>query len=237
MPRMEALAVNASDWEWAEIGRQLDAEGYAMLPGLLSAEVARSLARQVAGSGTARIPLAACDLGCGQLLYLGADLPEPLGHWRSVLYRHLAVIANRWNAISGNAGRYPAELGEFLLHNRQAGQARPQSYMSRLGAEDYMVLHQRNAGKQVFPMQIVVLLSEPDCDFQGGEFVMTEQRPRMQSRPSVLPLRLGDAAVIATAERPFKGAKGYYRVNMKHAVSRVRAGERIGLELSFHEAS
>ena len=132
--------------------------------------------------------------------------------------------------------RYPAELEDFLRRNQKAGQTRAQSHMSRLGVEDHVSLHQRNDGEQVFPMQIVAVLSEPGAEFQGGEFVMTEQRPRMQSRPSVLPLKLGDAAIIATAERPFKGTKGYYRVNLKHAISRVRKGERIGLELSFHDA-
>jgi len=133
--------------------------------------------------------------------------------------------------------RYPAELEDFLRHNQKAGQTRAQSHLSRLGLEDHVSLHQRNDGEQVFPMQIVAVLSEPGTDFRGGEFVMTEQRPRMQSRPMVLPLKLGDAAIITVAERPFKVTKGYYRVNLKHAIGRVRKGERIGLELSFHDAS
>lgn len=222
--------------DWMGIGTQLDAEGYAMLPGLLGADEARSLARRITVPDAMPVSLASGDMGSGDLLYLGASLPAPLDVWRTAFYRHLAAIANRWNAILGVDKRLPAELEDFLQHNRKAGQTRAQSHLSRLGVEGYMPLHQRNAGEQVFPMQIVALLSEPQADFQGGEFVMTEQRPRMQSRPLVLPLGLGDAAVIATAERPFKGAGGYYRVNLKHAVSRVRKGERIGLELSFHDA-
>jgi hypothetical protein len=109
----------------------------------------------------------------------------------------------------------------------------PQSHLNRLRVDDYLALHQRHDGEHVFPLQIVGLLTEPGSDFQGGEFVMTEQRPRMQSRPMVLPLKLGDAAIISTAQRPFKGTKGFYRVNLKHAISRVRGGERIGVELSM----
>jgi hypothetical protein len=222
--------------DWTDIGLQLDAEGYAVLPGLLGADVARDLAQQSAAPGARRVTLESGDLGRGELFYFGAGMPAPLEQWRTVLYRRLAAIANRWNETLGVAHRYPAELEDFLRHNRKAGQIRAQSHLSRLGVEDHVALHQRNDGEQVFPLQIVAVLSEPGADFQGGEFAMTEQRPRMQSRPMVLPLKLGDMAIITTAERPFKGAKGYYRVNLKHAISRVRKGERIGLELLFHDA-
>ncbi|HWT18998.1 MAG TPA: 2OG-Fe(II) oxygenase [Variovorax sp.] len=222
--------------DWVDIGLQLDAEGCAVLPGLLGVDVARSLAQQAIVSGARRVTLESGDLGRGELFYFGAGMPAPLGQWRTALYRRLAAIANRWNETLGIEGRYPAELEDFLRRNQRAGQTRAQSHLNRLGVEDHVSLHQRNDGEQVFPMQIVALLSEPGTDFLGGEFVMTEQRPRMQSRPLVLPLKLGDAAIIATAERPFKGTKGYYRVNLKHAISRVRKGERIGLELSFHDA-
>jgi uncharacterized protein len=222
--------------DWVDIATQLDLEGYAMLPRLLGADAARSLARQITTPDATRVPLASSDLGRGELLYFGARLPSPLETWRTAFYRHLAVIANRWNETLNVDGRYPTELRDFLRRNQKAGQTQAQSHLSRLGVEDHVSLHQRNDGEHVFPMQIVALLSEPGADFQGGEFVMTEQRPRMQSRPLVLPLELGDAAIIATAERPFKGAKGYYRVNLKHAISRVRRGERIGLELTFHDA-
>ena len=130
----------------------------------------------------------------------------------------------------------PGLLDDFLHRNREAGQVRPQSHLSRLGVDDYVALHQRSDGEFVFPFQVVALLSEPGTDFRGGEFVMTELRPRMQSRPMVLPLKLGDAAIISTSVRPCRGANGYHRANLKHAISRVHRGERVGVELSFHDA-
>ena len=234
---MTAINTAIDRLDWSSIGAQLDAEGYALLPGLLGADVAQKLAQRMRTEKYAQgEPLHPADLGGADLLSFGANLPAPLDAWRTALYAHLAVIANRWNDTLGIAARYPAALEEFQRRNLKAGQTRVQSYLSRLGMGDHMPLHQRNAGELVFPLQVVALLSEPGADFQGGEFVMTEQRPRMQSRPMVLPLQLGDLAIIATAERPFKGTKGYYRVNLKHAISRVREGERIGLELSFHDA-
>lgn len=234
---MASLDATLDRLNWTDIGLQLDAEGYAVLPGLLGADVARGVARQATASGTRRVTLESGDLGRGELFYFGAGMPAPLEQWRTAFYHCLVAIANRWNETLGVAHRYPAELEDFLRRNQKAGQTRAQSHLSRLGVEDHVALHQRNDGEQVFPLQIVAVLSEPGADFQGGEFVMAEQRPRMQSRPTVLPLKLGDMAVITTAERPFKGTKGYYRVNLKHAVSRVRQGERIGLELLFHDAS
>ena len=234
---MTSSDANIEHLDWAGIAGQLDMEGYAMLPGMLDAQAVRDLKRRTEIMGAARrVPLASDDVGRGELFYFADDPPAPLQAWRADFYRHLARIANRWNETLRIGDRYPRELGDFLRRNREAGQTRGQSHLSRLGVDDYLPLHQRSAGGQVFPLQIVALLSEPEEDFQGGEFVMTEQRPRMQSRPMVLPLKRGDAAIIGTAERPFKGASGYYRVNLKHAVSRVRGGERIGLELFFHDA-
>lgn len=223
--------------DWPSIASQLDIEGYALLPGLLSREKAQGLIARLGtdASGLRREPLASSGLGCGDLFYFEDPLPVPLPAWRSGFYRHLAPIANRWNETLDMPYRYPAELDEFLQRCREAGQARALSHLSRLGMADYLALHQRKEGAHVFPLQIVVLLAEPSSNFEGGEFVMTEQRQRMQSRPMVLPLRLGDAAIISTAHRPFKGGKGYYRVNLKHAISRVRRGVRVGLELSFHD--
>lgn len=223
--------------DWAGIAAELDVEGYVVLPGLLGEDAARDLARQTETlSGAQCVPLASGDLGRGELFYFGTSLPAPLEDWRAAFYRHLAVIANRWNEILGIGSRYPTELEDFLRRNRHAGQVRALSHLNRLGVEDHVALHQRNGDEQVFPLQVVALLSEPGTDFLGGEFVMTEQRPRMQSRPMVLPLKLGDVAIITTSERPFKGTKGHYRVNLKHAISRVRRGQRIGMELTFHNA-
>ncbi|HHL0960153.1 TPA: 2OG-Fe(II) oxygenase [Serratia marcescens] len=232
---MNSINTSIDSLDWADIGIQLDAEGYALLPGLLDADQTGSLVQWMQKTGNTA-PQSAPDLGGVDLHYFEAVLPALLDVWRTAFYGHLAVVANRWNETLSVSDRYPETLGDYLLRNQQAGQIRGQSHLSRLGIGDYVPLHQRNDGEQVFPLQIVALLSEPGADFQGGEFVMTEQRPRMQSRPLVLPLQLGDAAIIATAERPFKGAKGYYRVNLKHAISRVRKGVRIGLELSFHDA-
>lgn len=218
--------------DWSAIADQLDSEGQAVLPGLLA--TATSLAQDM--GRLRRVSLASSDLGRGDLYYYGVDLPQPLATLRESLYPHLAAIANRWNETLGVEYRYPATLAAFLQRQREAGQTRPLSHLNRLGESDYLALHQRADGEHVFPLQLVGLLSAPGQDFTGGEFVMTEQRPRMQSRPMVLPLRQGDAALISTAQRPFKGSKGYYRVNLKHAISRVRSGERIGLELSFHDA-
>lgn len=237
---MASLDATLDRLNWTDIGLQLDAEGYAVLPSLLGADVARDLARglaqQAMAPGARRVSLESSDWGRGELFHFDAGMPAPLEPWRTALYRRLVAIANRWNEALGVAQRYPAALEDFLRHNHKAGQTRAQSHLSRLGVEDHVALHQRNDGAQVFPLQIVAVLSKPGTDFQGGEFVMTEQRPRMQSHPMVLPLQLGDVAVIATAQRPFKGTQGYHRVNLKHAVSRVRQGERIGLELLFHDA-
>lgn len=233
---MTSLDTTLDCLNWTDIGVQLDAEGYALLPGLLGADAARDLAQRATAPGTNWTTSESCDPGRGKLVYCDAGMSAPLEQWRTALYRRLVAVANRWSETLGLAHRYPAELEDFLRRNRKAGQTRAQSHLSRLGVEDHVPLHQRNDGEQVFPLQVVAVLSEPGADFQGGEFVMTEQRPRMQSRPLVLPLQLGDLAIIATAQRPFKGSKGHYRVNLKHAISRVRWGERIGLELSFHDA-
>jgi uncharacterized protein len=223
--------------DWPAIAAQLDSEGYAVLPRLLAVDHARELAaRASAANPLRRVSLESLDLGRGDLLYFNASLPQPWAQWRTDFYRRLAPLADRWNEALNVAYRYPAEFGPFLERNREADQTQPQSHMNRLRAGDYQGLHQRSEGEPVFPFQIVALLSEPGKDFTGGELVMTEQRPRMQSRPIVVPLGCGDAAVITTAQKPFKGTSGYYRVNLKHAISRVREGERIGVELSFHDA-
>jgi uncharacterized protein len=223
--------------DWTTIAAQLDSEGYAVLPRLLAADHASELARTPRTPNTLRrVSLDSLDLGRGDLLYFDASLPQPWAQWRTAFYRQLAPLANRWNETLNLTYRYPAELDAWLEHNRQAGQTQPQSHMNRLRADDYQGLHQRRDGEHVFPLQVVILLTEPGKDFVGGELVMTEQRPRMQSRPMVVPLAQGDAAIVTTAQRPFKGSSGFYRVNMRHAISRVREGERIGVELSFHDA-
>jgi uncharacterized protein len=233
---MTGPSANIDRLDWAAISTQLDIEGYVVLPGLLDPDTARHMVlRTETMSGARRVPLASADTGRGEMLFFDISLPEPLEMWRTAFYRNLAVIANRWVEILGVGDSYPTSLDQFRCSNKEAGQVHPQSYLNRLGVEDYMALHQRTGDQRLFPLQVVALLSEPGKDFHGGEFVMTEQRPRMQSRPIVVPLKLGDAAIISTSERPFKGTKGYYRVKMRHAIGRVRLGERIGLELTFHD--
>lgn len=202
--------------DWADIAAQLDSEGHALLPGWLGADAARDLARRLMAGDTAR---------------------EPLAAWRAAFYPRLAAVANRWNQTLGIPVRHPGTLAECLHGQREAGRAWGGSHLSRLVAGGHVPLHQGQAGEQAFPLQIVLLLSEPGVDFEGGEFVMTEQRPRMQSRPLVLPLGLGDAAIVARGVRPFQGTRGVYRVTLKHAIGRVRRGERIGLSVEFNAAS
>ena len=220
----DAPAIALLDWD--DIAAQLDAEGYALLPGWLAPQQARSLGRLAADAALA---------GAGDLYRLPAALPEPLAAWRETLYRHLVPIANRWSERLGAASRYPDELADFLHRCHQARQTRPLSRFSLLREDGYVALHQQHDGEHVFPLQCVALLSEPGRDFTGGEFVMTEQRPHAVAAHGAA-LRLGDAALIATAHRPARGAGGDNRVNLKHAISRVRGGTRIGLDLSFHDA-
>jgi len=164
---MTSLDTTVDALDWASITTHLDAEGYAMMPGLLSAEAARGLAQQARAVKTVRVPLATGDLGRGELLYFAEGLPALLETWRAALYRHLVAIANHWNEALGVDSRYPAQLDAFLQRNRKAGQTRAQSYLCRLGVEDYVSLHRRNDSEQVFPMQIVALLSEPGSTLMG----------------------------------------------------------------------
>lgn len=222
--------------DWADIATQLDSEGHALLPGWLGAEAARALARQAMASDAVRVSLEVCGLGRGELFCFEAGLPAPLAAWCTSLYPRLAAIANRWNDTMDVEVRHPPTFSGFLQRKRLAGQARATSHLSRLGVDDHVLLPHGHMGKPVFPLKLVALLSEPGVDFEGGEFVTTEQRPRMQSRPAALPLQLGDAALIATAERPVQGSRGPYRVTLRHAIAGVRRGERIGLELNFPDA-
>ncbi len=246
---MQTTAMRLDALNWDVINTQLDAEGYAVLPGwmeraeigVLHALLEQPPAHDGDGNGDGDVgdlfgapSPSAHSSGCR---YFDAPLPEPLQTWRMALYPRLAAIANRWNAALEIEHRYPTQWQAFEQRNLQSGQTREQSHGHRLKSGEHLPLVQYVEGGQVFPLQIVALLSEPGVDFEGGEFVMTEQRPRMQSRPMVLPLALGDLAIIATGVRPFKGSLAYYRVNTKHAISRVRNGQRIGLELLFHYAS
>ena len=228
---------SALQTNWAEVEAQLNVEGHALLPGFMSDDHVAELTRVLHANRTASSSLEDERIGRGSSLRLSGAVVPWIDVLRERLYGALVPIASRWAEALGTPVRYPGTLPEFLQLNVQAGQARVQSYLTRLGEGDYQALHQRVDGEHVFPIQVVGLLSDPQADFTGGEFVMTEQRPRMQSRPMVLPLRKGDLAVIASAHRPHRGTKGWYRVNLKHAISRVRSGERTGLELLLHHAT
>ena len=165
-----------------------------------------------------------------------SPLPGPLDPLASKLYGYLALISNRWMSAMGRAVQFPARLSELQALLASDGLEVPRAVVSRLRAGERELLHQTAIGEHGFPLEISILLSHPGDDFTGGEFVMTEQRPRMQSRPIVVPLNRGDAVIFAAAQRPFKGSKGFYRVNMKHAISRVRSGQRLGATICFHAA-
>jgi hypothetical protein len=174
--------------------------------------------------------------GRGEYKYFNYPLPRLVAGFRTTVYPHLVPIANRWNKAMGTHVRYPEKHADFIERCHSAGQIRPTPLLLQYGTEDYNCLHQDLYGEHVFPLQLAILLSKPDKDFTGGEFVITEQRPRMQSRPMVVPLRQGDGVLFAVHNRPVQGKKGVYRVIFRHGVSRVRSGHRHTLGIIFHDA-
>ena len=248
---MNALACALSDaatddacarlqaFDWASIADDLDAQGCAMLEALLSPQECRALAGLYADDALfrSRVVMGRHGFGRGEYKYFSYPLPDTVATLRSAIYPRLAPVANRWNAAMGIDVRYPDAHAEFLARCHAAGQRRPTPLLLQYGAGDYNCLHQDLYGDHVFPLQAAILLSEPGHDFSGGEFVLTEQRPRMQSRPQVVPLRQGDVAIFAVHQRPVQGTRGSYRVNMRHGVSRVRSGHRHTLGIIFHDAT
>ncbi|MBA3554084.1 MAG: 2OG-Fe(II) oxygenase [Gemmatimonadales bacterium] len=234
--RAEAAATLDVNWDGA--ARDLDARGSVVLPGLLAPEECRALASlyQDPGVFRSRIVMGRHGFGRGEYQYFSYPLPELIADLRTAVYPHLAPIANRWNEAMGIGVRYPAEHADFLARCHEAGQVKPTPLLLQYEAEDFNCLHQDLYGEHVFPLQLAILLSEPGQDFTGGEFVMTEQRPRMQSRAEVVPLRQGDGVVFAVSHRPVQGTRGVYRVNLRHGVSRIRSGRRHTLGIIFHDA-
>lgn len=237
MPWIGTLA--AMDTPVPGLGETLDAHGYAVLPQMLDARQCVALAATYDDDARfrSRVVMARHGFGRGEYRYFAYPLPEPVARLREALYPPLAVVANRWAEALGSAARYPITHDVFLARCRDAGQSRPTPLLLRYGAGDYNCLHQDLYGEHVFPLQVAILLAEPGVDFDGGEFVLTEQRPRMQSRVSVVPLRRGDAVVFAVNERPVAGSRGVYRVRLRHGVSTVRSGSRHTLGLIFHDAT
>lgn len=224
---------------WPSVEADMDRQGWATLPQLLSPTQCGLHQTLYADEALfrSRIIMARHSFGRGEYQYYRYPLPDPVQSLRASLYRGLLPIGNRWNEAMGVDVRYPENHEQFLERCHQAGQPRPTPLMLKYGPGDYNCLHQDVYGEHVFPLQVAILLSEPAIDFTGGEFVLTEQRPRMQSRASVVPLKQGDAVIFPVRNRPVEGVRGAYRVNLRHGVSEIRSGARYTLGIIFHDAS
>ena len=234
----ETIADRVHMLEWQQITRSLDDFGNAVLPALLSSAECDALAALYSDDARfrSRVVMERHNFGRGQYKYFRYPLPENISELRISLYPHLQPIANRWNELMGIDLRYPPQHADYLGRCHEAGQSRPTPLLLEYGPGDFNCLHQDLYGEHVFPFQVTLLLSDPRGDFTGGEFVLTEQRPRMQSRAEVVPLGKGDAVVFAVNNRPVQGKRGYYRVNFRHGVSRVRSGRRFTVGIIFHDA-
>jgi hypothetical protein len=224
--------------DWERLSQSLDARGNAVVERLLTVAECQSLAAlyEEAGRFRSRVVMGRHGFGQGEYQYFSYPLPEIVSGLRTAFYPMLVPIANRWNAQMRVDTVYPADHAEFLSRCREAGQDRPTPLLLQYQAGDYNCLHQDLYGEHVFPLQVAILLSQPGTDFGGGEFVMTEQRPRLQSRPEVVALQQGDAVIFAVSHRPVQGTRGIYRVNLRHGVSRVLSGKRHTLGVIFHDA-
>ena len=225
--------------DWQQIEDELNQYGCAVVPGLLDADTCAALAARYddASHFRSKVVMQRHGFGQGEYQYFAYPLPDAVAALREQLYGPLAAIANRWQAAMGLDVRFPSSHADFLARCHAAGQTRPTPLLLRYRKDDYNCLHQDLYGEHVFPLQLAVLLSRPQDDFTGGEFVLTEQRPRMQSRADVVPLAQGDAVIFPVAQRPVNGTRGSYRVNMRHGVSRLRSGMRHTVGIIFHDAS
>jgi hypothetical protein len=222
----------------SEAGAEIDGRGYAIRR-LLDGDACRDIGALWRSEGLFRkhIIMEQRAYGRGEYRYFAYPLPKPVARLRETLYPPLATIANEWRRILGQPEQFPATLRDYLEQCHAAGQTRPTPLMLRYGPDDFNCLHQDLYGDLVFPLQAVILLSEPGRDFTGGEFLLVEQRPRAQSRAEIVPLGLGDAAIFPVHHRPARGTRGPYRLTMRHGVSRIRSGERQTLGLIFHDAA
>jgi uncharacterized protein len=234
-----SIAERVAALDWEALARDLDAHGCAVTDVLLSAEECAWLAETYANDALfrSRIVMARHGFGRGEYKYFAYPLPGPVAELRAALYPPLATVANRWNEAMSIDLAYPAEHAAYLERCRSAGQTKPTPLLLRYGAGDYNCLHQDLYGENVFPLQVAFLLARPGIDFSGGEFVLTEQRPRMQSRAEVVPLRQGEGVIFPVHHRPLRGTRGIYRVNMRHGVSRLHSGHRHTLGIIFHDAA
>jgi hypothetical protein len=225
--------------DWPSVAADLDGQGWAILPKLLARPECDATAALYREESLFRshVVMARHGFGRGEYRYFAYALPPLVAALRASLYRHLAPTANRWHERMGLAARFPAAHEDFIARCHAAGQTRPTPLLLQYGAGDYNCLHQDLYGAQVFPIQVATLLSAPGADFEGGEFVLTEQRPRLQSRAEIVPLGKGDAVAFAVNSRPAQGTRGFYRVTMRHGVSRLRAGHRHTLGIIFHDAA
>ena len=224
---------------WPAVSDHLDEYGWSLIEKILTATECRTIAGLYNDDRLFRsqVIMARHGFGRGEYKYFGYPLPNTIADLRTALYQRLAPLANRWNESMGVAVRYPAAHADFIERCHRAGQTRPTPLLLRYGPGDYNCLHQDLYGEHVFPFQVAFLLAEPDEEFTGGEFVLTEQRPRMQSRAEVVPLHRGDGVIFAVHHRPVQGSRGVYRVNLRHGVSRIRSGRRHTLGVIFHDAT
>jgi uncharacterized protein len=236
---VRAAEVRVAQYNWKGLAEDLNSHGCVVLEKLVSADECRQIAGLYSHEGYFRshIHMARHGFGKGEYRYFGYPLPDLVDGLRAALYPRLADIANDWNARMKVDQRYPSAHAEFLEQCRERGQTRPTPLLLQYVPDDFNCLHQDLYGKLAFPLQVAILLSEPGVDFNGGEFCLTEQRPRMQSRVEVVPLRQGDAVAFAVHNRPVQGSKGTYRVNLRHGVSRVRSGMRHTVGIIFHDAT
>jgi uncharacterized protein len=225
--------------DWERIGSDLEAQGSAVIETLLMPVECDALAALYSKDEIfrSRVVMARHGFGRGEYKYFRYPLPEIISDLRTAVYPQLVPIANRWNGAMGKDVQYPTKHADFVKRCHEAGQFRPTPLLLQYHAGDYNCLHQDLYGEHVFPIQLTILLSEPGRDFTGGEFVLTEQRLRMQSRPEVVPLRQGDAVIFAVHHRPVQGKRGIYRINLRHGVSRLRSGHRHTVGIIFHDAA
>jgi uncharacterized protein len=238
MASSKSIAERVKALDWESLLQNLNEQGNSKIERLLSPDECKELASLYSKDDVfrSRVVMGQHGFGRGEYKYFSYPLPDLVADLRAAVYPYLVSLANHWNSTMGTNIRYPEKLATFIERCHQAGQVRPTPLLLQYGSGDYNCLHQDLYGEHVFPLQMTILLSSPNKDFTGGEFVMTEQRPRMQSRPMVVPLSQGDCVVFAVHHRPVQGTRGVYRVNLRHGVSRVLSGHRYTAGIIFHDA-